>query len=335
MMATFKKRFHSRNHAEGQLIQASELVELQQLQYQTYCNIEADRYGLNPDGSFTPHVISGLTPSIVAGQQQIKIGRGHGWITNSLSNTDERVPIILEEDLYVDIPAGDATHPSWCHVLLENLTAGKNVTYGPGTVGVKDVNGVITPQTVNLYMQKVTTTAVLSEGTPAASPECNVIVVPNQLPIATVYIPAGFSGEVDAANLYDVRWFAPGHGQIGYTKLLGETAFTKTRTWISAQEVDAPLEGVGGLPYGIVAIPNNLIFALLPTSYPILTAMGADTTGAAGRLMGGNIVITTNALTHPLKTFTYAVGSFKYDGSGADLTTDCAREIGISFNPVI
>lgn len=276
-MSSFIKRFHGRNHVPGQLITAAELIEMQQLQYKTYCNIEADRYGLNPDGSFTPHVISGFTPSIVAGQQQIKIGRGHGWITNSLSNTDERIPIVLESDLYVDIPSGDATHPSWCHVMLECLTPGKNLAYGSVPVAVKGVDDVIRNISTPLYYQMTTATAILSEGTPAASPLCNVIGAPNQLPIATVYIPANFSGAVDVANLYDVRWFAPGHGTFNLNA--DDITTYETGTTTSSIKFGQFFES-GGLYYFSVFIPNRNVFILRPQMN--FTASGSVKAASAG-----------------------------------------------------
>lgn len=334
-MSQFEQRFQGRNHVPGQLITAAELLEMQYLQYKTYCNTEADRYGLNPDGSFTPHVISGLAPSIVSGQHQIRIGRGQGFATRSLLNA-ERVALVLEEDLVVDLPAPNATNPFWVHVHLEAEPYTVPETLGSAVVAVKGVDDVIRNISTPLYFKMTTTVAsVANVGTPDATPECPVMSSPHQLPIATVYIDVGDTGEIPAAQLYDVRWFAPGYGKITYTKLLGETAFTKGRNWFSAQEIDAPLEGMGGFPYGVVGIPNPDIFSLIPEMSPIISGMGADTTGAAGRLMSGNIVVTDTGVEHPIRTFTYAFVSFKNDGSGGDSTTGCPRELSIEFNPVV
>jgi len=331
-MAQFQKRFDYRNHVAGQLVTKDELLEIQKLQYQTYCNIEADRYGLNPDGSFTPHVISGLVPSIVTGQQQIRISRGHGWITRTLSNYDERIPIVLEDDLLVDIPGSDGADPYWCHVLLENLVGSIDEAYGYGSAVTKDVDSILHNVPVPLYVHSVGTTAKLSPGTPAVAPTCNVVIGSCYLPIATVYIPAGSSGEIDAADLYDVRWFAPGYGKFAYVRTTGETVFNLTRNWQSIRETVAIAEGAGGC-IATLGLPSNDVFPLIPDLLPNISASGGEF--PASKLMAAELLPITSATTNPIATVAFNVGTFETDGSGIDVTIEKPKWISVEFNPVV
>lgn len=329
-MAAFTKRFYGRHHVAGQLITAAELLEIQTLQQKTYCNIEADRYGLNPDGSFTPHVISGLTPSIVSGQHQIKIGRGHGWITNSLSNTDERIPVVLETDLYCDLPAPDATHPYWVHVFLQCLTAGKNALSGSSPVAVKGIDDVIRQVTTPLYFNMTTATYGTSEGTPAATPDCNVISSPAVLPIATVLITPSDTGEIPADQLYDVRWFAPGHGHICFSRNTSGPDIAVLRDWISVREtsnVEESLTILGAVWGGIVAIPNRGVFSLIPEIECVIT-------GSGGLKLFAGVLTKSSPGFVPLEDYSWETYIFKTDGSGAETTLELERSVAITFNPV-
>lgn len=271
-MAFSAKSFHSRNHIEGQLIGAAELIEMQDLANTTLCNIEADRYGLNDDATFTPHVIAGLKPSKVTGEQKIRISRGLGWVVDSPSGAFfnfDRIPVFLEEELEVDIPSGDATHPKWVQVMLRNPLSGKNVKYGNANVSVQDVNRVITTVTAPLYNRRYTAEAVVQEGTAAASPDCPIVTNVSYLPIATVYIPAGFSGEVDPANIYDVRWFAPGFGT-SLCRIYWDdgTSIIQAYTASDFQSIHYnrafTTGGSGGAPELGFYVPNQTVFPLIP-----------------------------------------------------------------------
>lgn len=327
-MAQFEKRFHGRHHVPGQLISAEELLEMQYLQYKTYCNVEADRYGLNPDGSFTPHVISGLAPSVVAGAHQIKIGRGQGFATASIFD-HERVALVLEEDLLVDLPAPNATHPYWCHVYLQAEPYTDPETYGSVPVGYKGTDDIIRTITTPLYFKMRTTVANTLSGTAAASPVCEIMGSPHQLPIATVLINPGDTGAIPAGQLYDVRWFAPGHGN--YSGIRYPSSNSLGISWPTIYNGHNMTKQSTGVYKAQVGIPNRAVFVLLPDVFPICTI------GSNGDSIDKFRVITAiysgyPNLDQPRTSWNITVGT-SASGASQDLATGESFDFCINFVP--
>lgn len=272
MAGPFIKRFQGRNHVAGQLVTAAELLEMQSMIRNTICGIQADQYGFNPDGSFTPHVVSGFVPTVHAVTRTITISRGHGWVTKSLTDST-RYPIILESDLSVPIPASNATHPKWVHVCLWNYDALTSVSQMDTTdtavsVMTRDVLGTERLLTADMYTQMVTSDYFIMDGTAAASPVCDIVGVDYLLPIATIYVPAASSGPILAANLHDTRWFTPGHGNINFNGSI-TAGYVTSRKWGSIQPYDgsgnAVQHGGAGTEYVVsVTRPARDVFPLIP-----------------------------------------------------------------------